>query len=99
MAQNSMQIFATGNVIAFGAASASVAIPNTLSGTKPKYVRLVSTGACYVKLGAAGVTAAAGDLMVQPADSVVVAVSGCTNIAALQQSAGGTLQISPLEDN
>jgi hypothetical protein len=94
-----MQIFATGSVIAFGAASARVGIPNTASGTKPKYVRLVSTGACYVKLGDATVVAAAGDLMVQPADSVVVAVSGCTSVAAIQQSAGGTLQISPLEDN
>lgn len=94
-----MQIFATGAIIAFGAASANVAIPNTSSGTKPKYVRLIATGACYVKIGAAGVAAVAGDLMVQPADSVVVAVSGATFIAALQQSAAGTLQISPLEDN
>ena len=45
-----------------------------------------------------GVTAAAGDLLVQPADSVVIKTHGLGYIAALQVANGGVLQISPLED-
>lgn len=93
------QIFATGVNITTGAASASASIPNASNGTKPKFVRVASTAAAYVKIGTAGVTAVAGDMLIQPGDSHVLSVNGCTNIAALQVSAAGIVQISPLEDS
>jgi len=95
-----IQVFKTGATITTSGTSASVAIPSTTGGnTPPKYVRLAATAACYVKLGQSGVTAVAGDLLVQPGDATIVAVAGSTNIAALQVSAAGVLQISPLEES
>lgn len=98
MVDDAFTVLKTGSNIAFGAASASVAIPTDSAGNVPKYLRLAATQACYVKLGTAGVSAVAGDLLVQPADSVIVRSYGLTNIAALQVTTGGVLQISPLED-
>jgi hypothetical protein len=97
-AEDSVSIVKTGSVIAFGAASASLAIPTDSSGALPKYVRVASTAACYIKVGLAGLAAAAGDVLVQPADAVILKIGGCGFIAAIQVSAGGTVQISPLED-
>ena len=98
MADDAISVVKTGSTIAFTGTSANVAIPKDSSGTTPKYIRLASTAACYVKIGASGVSAVAGDLLVQPADSVVLKVGRQAYIAALQVSAAGTLQISPLED-
>jgi len=88
-----------GVIIAFNATSASVAIPNS-SSNLPRFVRLVATVPCFVRLGVgAGTTAVPGDLMIQPADAVVLRViGGPTYIAAIQVSTGGVLQISPLDD-
>jgi hypothetical protein len=91
-----MQIFATGVTITTGAASASASIPNCVNGTKPKYIRVAATAAAYVKMGA---TAVAGDILIQPGDSVVLAVAGAPTIAAIQVSAAGLVQVSPLEDS
>jgi 1-aminocyclopropane-1-carboxylate deaminase/D-cysteine desulfhydrase-like pyridoxal-dependent ACC family enzyme len=90
-----MQIFATGVTITTGATSASASIPNCANGTKPKYIRVASTASAYVKIGT---TAVAGDVLVQPGDSIVLAVAGASTIAAIQVSAAGTVQVSPLED-
>lgn len=98
MLEDAITVFKTGSNIAFGAASASVAIPATQGGIAPNYVRLASTQACYVKVGKGAQTAVAGDLLIQPADSVVLKVAGVDTIAALQVTTGGVLQISPLED-
>ena len=98
MADDAISVVKTGSTIAFTGTSANVAMPKDSSGTTPKYIRLASTAACYVKIGASGVSAVAGDLLVQPADSVVLKVGRQAYIAAIQVSAAGTLQISPLED-
>ncbi len=90
----------TGSIISFNATSAVVGIPNGGGAQVPKYIRLVATAPCYVKLGtSAGTTAAAGDMMIQPADSMVVRSIGLTHVAAVQVSGPGVLQISPIEDN
>jgi hypothetical protein len=94
-----MQIFATGITIATSGTSANATIPNTSNGTLPKYVRVAATVAAYVKVGPGTPVAAAGDLMVQPGDSVILAVAGCTKIAAIQVAAAGVVQVSPLEDS
>lgn len=100
MIGDSITVTAPGAVINFGAASANVAIPNTSGGVGnlPKYVRLVSTQPCYVRITNGAGVAVAGDLMVQPADSVVVRSHGLTHVNAIQVTAAGVLQISPCED-
>lgn len=95
---DAISVVKTGQIIAFGAASANVAIPVDSAGTLPKYIRVAANAACYVKIGASGLTAVAGDLLVQPADAVILKVSNQPYIAAIQVSAAGTVQISPLED-
>ena len=78
--------------------SANAGIPNAADGNKPRYVRIAATAAAYVKLGIAGVTAVAGDILVQPADAVVLQVpNGVTHVAAIQDSAAGKVNIVPLE--
>lgn len=98
MSDDAISVVKKGAIIAFTGTSANVAIPTDSSGTNPKYVRVASTAACYVKIGPAGVTAAAGDLLVQPADAVILKVHNQAYIAAIQVSAAGTMQISPIED-
>lgn len=93
-----ISVVKTGSIIAFGAASANTPIPTDSSGTLPKYIRVAANAACYVRIGPAGTAAAAGDLLVQPADAVIMKVHNQTTVAAIQVSAAGTVQISPLED-
>ena len=96
-AETAVSIVKTGSIISFGAASASVAIPTESAGGAPKYIRVVATAPCYVKIGNSGVTAAAGDVLVQPADAVVMKTLRQTHIAAIQVSGAGIVQISPME--
>lgn len=98
MAEDAISIVKTGAIIAFTGTSANVAIPTDSSGTLPKYIRVAANAACYVKLGAAGVAAVSGDALVQPADALILKVHNQAYIAAIQVSAGGTVQISPIED-
>lgn len=97
MAEDAITVVKTGSIINFTVASASVTIPTDSAGTTPKYCRLASTQPCYVNIGVGSATAVAGDILVQPADAVVVRTHGLTHVAALQVSTGGVLQISPLE--
>lgn len=93
------QIFATGIAITTSDASASADVPTTLNGTKPKYVRVAATAAACVKIGPDTVTATTDDVLVQPGDAVILAVSGATKIAAIQVADAGVVQVSPLEDS
>lgn len=93
-----LQIFKTGTTISFTGTSANTALPTAQDGNNPRYVRIASTQACYVKIGTSGLTAAAGDVLVQPADAVILCVNGCTHIAAIQVAAAGICQISPVEN-
>jgi len=97
---SSFQIFNTGATITTGAASANVVIPKTSANASdlPKYVRVAATAACYVKIGDASVAAAAGDVLVQPGDAITLCVGRNPRIAAIQVTAAGICQISPLED-
>lgn len=90
----------TGVNLATGAASTNAAIPTASSGTVPFKVRVSATAAAAIKVGtSSGVTAVAGDLMVQPGDAVVLNIPrGCTHIAAIQISAAGVVNVAPLED-
>lgn len=91
-------ITAAGVNITTGAASASATIPNDSAGNLPRYIRVSASAAAYVKLGIGSATATANDTMVQPGDALIMAISGNNKIAALQVSAAGAVQVSPLEN-
>lgn len=99
MSASSITVTKRGVTLATGAASASIPIPTNSAGEVPQYVRLSATAGCYVGVSNGAGTAAAGDLLVQPGDSIPrLRTRGLTHINAIQVSAAGVLQISPLED-
>lgn len=97
MHNDAISVVSTGVIIPFTGTSANVAIPTTSAGTLPKYIRVAASAACYVKIGRAGVAAVPGDILVQPADAVVMKVHNQPYIAAIQVSGAGVVQISPAE--
>lgn len=95
-----LTVLATGISPATGPASAVSALPLTSSGSVPRYIRVAARNESYVRLGTAGTTATATDILVQPADCVVLAVpNGITHIAYIQGSAAGVVNIVPLENS
>ena len=93
-----LQIVASGANITTGAASAGTTIPFGSNGAVPKFIRISATVAACVRIGTGVQTAVATDMLVIPGDSVIMATLGCTHIAAIQQSAAGVVQVSPVED-
>ena len=92
-------ILAAGAQLASGAASASANIPVCLSGEIPRFIRVSATASAGVRLGVVGVVATAADSMVQPGDALTLQVpSGVTKFAVIQVTAGGLVQVSPLEN-
>jgi hypothetical protein len=100
MQNDFLQIVKTGVNITTAGTSANSPIPTDSANTIPKYVRLSATAACYVKIGVgSGTAAVAGDMLINPADGVVVGTCGGNYIAALQVTTGGILQVSPVENS
>jgi hypothetical protein len=93
-----LQIFATGVNITTSATSAGATIPLTSSGSVPRYVRVSVTAAANIRIGTGAQTAVATDTLVMPSDSITLSTNGCTNIAAIQLSAPGTVNVVPVED-
>ena len=93
-------VAAAGFNAATGAASASSAIPNDSSGRAPNFIRVAARNECYVKLGVTGVAATTADILVQPADSVILQVpKGITHIAYIQGVSAGVVNVVPLENS
>jgi hypothetical protein len=93
-------ITTTGIQLASGAASSSGTIPNDSSGNKPNYIRIAATAPACVRLGKTTATAVVTDMQVQPGDAVILQVpKGLDTIACIQVSAGGFVQVSPLENS
>lgn len=96
---NNMTVLKTGVNIPTSGTSASSPLPTASSGETPRYVRISASVAAHVKLGTSAVTAVAADMMVQPGDAVVIVVPrGMTYVAAIQDTAAGTVNVVPLED-
>lgn len=94
-----IMVMKTGIAITTSGTSAGGTLPTMLSGEVPRYIRIVATAAACVRIGAGAQTAATTDLQVQPGDAVILAVpSGVTNIAAIQVTAAGVVQVSALEN-
>ena len=92
-------VAATGVLITTSGSSASATIPSNSAGTTPTYIRVAATAAATVRLGKTSATAVTTDLLIQPADAVILAVGGNDKIAALQVSGAGVVQVSPLENS
>ena len=94
---DTLTIVNTGVTMTTSGTSATAALP-TVSGSVPKYCRFAATAACYVRVGVAGVAAVPGDVLVQPADAIVLRTHSLTHFAGIQISGSGQLQVSPVED-
>jgi len=97
--EGAITVMATGFTAATGAASARSAIPVNSAGERPRYIRVAAINESYVKLGDVTVTATANDILVQPADSIWLAVNGATNIAYIQGTSAGKVNVVPLENS
>lgn len=96
---SSITVIATGVSITTSGTSASATIPNDSAGNIPRYIRVAATVAACVRLGKTSATAVTTDMQVQPGDAVILHVpSGMDKIAAIQVSAAGVVQVSPLEN-
>lgn len=93
-----LNVQATGIQVTTGAASAQTALPNNSNGTKPKFVRLQALANCYVRAGQTGVVATVNDLLLSPNEAVILNVTGCGFIAAIQETAAAKFNITPLDD-
>lgn len=93
-----LPIFSQGVIITTGGTSASATIPNMASGTRPNFIRVAATQPAYIRVGTGAQTAVAGDILVQPADALILAVGpGSNTIAAIQVTSPGVVQVSPIE--
>ena len=93
-------IVATGVAITTSGTSASATIPNDSSGNIPSYIRIAATAPACVRLGKTTATAVTTDMQVQPGDAVFLQVpKGFDKIAAIQVSAAGVVQVSPMENS
>ena len=93
-------VTATGAAVSFGAASTQGTLPNASSGEISRYIRVAATQACYFRLGIGTATAVSTDLLIQPADSVVLSVPrGVDKFAAIQVTTGGVVVVSPMENS
>lgn len=94
-----LTVTVTGVSITTGAASSGGALPVASSNEIPRYIRVAATAAATFRMGIGAQTALTTDLLVQPGDAVVLAVPrGVTHCAALQVTAAGIVQVSPVED-
>jgi hypothetical protein len=99
-ASSGVTITAVGFSAATGASSANTAIPNDSSGRAPNYIRVSARNECYVKLGTSGVAATINDILVQPADSIILQVpKGITHIGYIQGVSAGQVNVTPLENS
>ncbi|MDE2098900.1 MAG: hypothetical protein KGL39_16725 [Patescibacteria group bacterium] len=97
---SAVTITTTGVTIATSGTSASATIPNDSSGNLPSYIRVVATAAACVRLGKTTAIAVTTDAQVQPGDALILQVpKGIDKIAAIQVSAAGVVQVSPLENS
>lgn len=97
---NALSVVKTGIAVVTGVASVSAAIPTTSGNTLPYYISLSATQATYVKVGKGAQIAVPGDLLIQPGLPMVILCCGpnIDQIAAIQVTTAGILQVSPLEN-
>lgn len=81
-----------------GASSATLALPNTASGTDARWVYVATVaGSCYVMPVQSGGSVTAGAGFPVTTAGVVLNVRGYTHLAHIQISSAQTLVVVPLE--
>lgn len=95
-----LTVMAAGSSVATsGTASAATAIPNCSDGNKPRFIRVASRNEAYIKLGTGSVVATTSDVLVQPADAVILVVPlGITHFSVIQGVSAGLVNVVPLEN-
>lgn len=91
-------VTSTGIQLTTSAVSANGSIPLDSAGNVPRYIRVAATVAACVRIGTGTPVAVTTDMQVQPGDAVIMSTNGMTKIAAIQVSAAGVVQVSPLEN-
>lgn len=83
-----------------GSGAAATAVTNTAGAVQSVTVSAAGSGYTSTPTVAIGATlsAAAGDILVQPGDAVTLLSSGATTLASIRVSADGITQISAVED-
>lgn len=94
-----MTVAAVGFTAATSGTSARTAIPVNSAGELPRYIRVSGINECYIKLGSSTVVATTNDMLIQPADSAILTVNGATNIAYIQGTSAGKVNVVPLENS
>lgn len=93
-------VTAVGFSAATGAASARSTVPVDGSGNRPNFVRIASRNECYVKIGDASVAATTNDILIQPADALIIQVpKAATHVAYIQGTAAGQVNVIPLDNS
>lgn len=94
---NALSIAATGITVAYTGTSAQGTIPTNLAGDIPNYCWVVATSDAHVRWGQGNQTAVTTDAFFPAKVPVLINTKGSTKIAAIQDSAGGNLNVAPLE--
>lgn len=93
-----LTILATGVNITTSGVSAGATLPLNTAGVAPSFIRVAATAAAYIRIGTGAQTAVNTDMMLSPGEAVVLSTGKNTHIAALQVTAAGVVQVSPVED-
>lgn len=78
------------------ASSAAIAIPNSASGTKAKFVRVTGSTLGYIKFGLSGVAATANDILVSSTPQYFD-VGGFSHYAVIQETAACKINVVPVD--
>lgn len=98
MIGTSVQILGTGATVVSSGVAQTLVLPNDNSGVnKARFVRLQANGFMYIRVGNSAVTVTTNDMMISANEAVWLNVTGCTNLAYLQETAGAKLSIAPVE--
>jgi len=62
-----------------------------------RYVRVSATANAHVRVGKTSATAVATDMLVTPNEAIILNVTGSDVIAAIQDTAAGTVNVVPIE--
>lgn len=94
---NALSIAATGKATAYTGTSAGATIPVGADGNVPNFCYVVATSDAHVRWGQGAQTAITTDAFFPAKVPIIIRTIGCTHYAAIQDSAGGSLMIAPLE--
>lgn len=90
------RVAVTGANITTSAVSASTTIPDNSAGTK-RFIRVSTTANAHIRVGTGAQTAVTTDMLIITGETVCLDVTNCDTIAAIQNAAAGTVNITPVE--